>query len=164
MNSIKNVCNTVKEIKAYANRSSTRDFGDVLKAYLKNDVRNKNAKVTEKNFWGKDVTKPSLMRDYIQGRVNGKDPLKQGHKIVKTIKKYAGYVSSVTDFTEKAFDYTVGGEFSFKNLAKDIGEGVADKFNIGKSVDKIYKFNKNFKSLKSDYKGFRMKYSRGYSY
>lgn len=148
VNSIKNVCNTVKEIKAYANRSQTRNFGDVLKMYIKN----------EKNYKG------LKLRDYIQDRVDLKDPLKQGHKIVKSIKKGASTVKSIFDAGEKIIDYTVGGELSFKNLAKDVGEGVADKFHVGKTIDKIYKLGSNLKSLKSDYKGFRMNYNRGYSY
>ena len=93
-----------------------------------------------------------------------KDPLKQGHKIVKSIKKGASTVKSIFDAGEKIIDYTVGGDLSFKNLAKDVGEGVADKFHVGKTIDKIYKLGSNLKSLKSDYKGFRMNYNRGYSY
>lgn len=164
VNSIKNVCNTLKEIKAYANRSSTRNFGDVLKAYIKNDVRNKNAKVESTNIFGKTTTKPSKMRDYIQSRVDKKDHLKQCDKLIKQIKKGASTVKSIFDTGEKILDYTVGGEFSFKNLAKDVGEGVADKFNIGKTIDKIWKLGDNFKSTKSSFGGLRANYSRGYNY
>lgn len=61
-------------------------------------------------------------------------------------------------------------EQSNKNIAKHnyavfgISIAVADKFNVGKTIDKIYKLGENLKSLKSDYKGFRMNYQRGYSY
>lgn len=148
VNSIKNVCNTVKEIKAYANRSRTREFKDVLKMYMKN----------EKNYKGLKV------RDYIQSRVNKLDPLKQDTYIVKEIKKGASTVKSWFDSGEKIINYTIGGEFSFNNLAKDLGKRVADNFNSGKTINKVLKLRNNITSMNSTYNGYNANYSKGYSY
>lgn len=150
VNSIKNVCNTVKEIKAYANRSQTRDFGDVLKMYIKN----------QKNY------RKVRVRDYISSRVDKKDPLKQSIDLIKKIKKGASGVKSGFDVVEKVFDYTIGGEFSFKNLAKDVASGVEKKLGF-RTTDaglKTWDLKDNMKSINSNYQGFRANYSRGYNY
>ena len=164
VNSIKNVCKTVKEIKAYAARSKTQNFGDVLKKYIFNEPRNKTAKVESTNFWGETVKKPSKMRDYIQKRVEGNDPLTKFQKVAKDIKKHFSNTKAVIDGIDKIADYTVGGEFSFGNLAKDVGEGVADKFHAGKAIDKLWSTGGSTKNILSDFKGLMMNSRRGYSY
>ena len=164
VNSIKNVCKTVKEIKAYAARSKTQNFGDVLKKYIFNEPRNKTAKVESTNFWGETVKKPSKMRDYIQKRVEGNDPLTKFQKVAKDIKKHFSNTKAVIDGIDKIADYTVGGEFSFGNLAKDVGEGVADKFHAGKAIDKLWSTGGSTKNILSDIKGLMMNSRRGYSY
>lgn len=178
INSVKNVCNTVKEIKAYANRSQTRGFGDVFKMYLKN----------EKNYNNKSV------RDYIKDRVSKKDPLKQlDNKIsslkdtvqiiksgsdkaktlkeisklerLKDIKDVGDLYKKAADVSGKLYDYTIGGNFSLKEFGKDIADEVVGKFKTTDIMNKGWKLYKgNIKSLVNDYRGYRANSKRGYRY
>lgn len=150
VDSIKNVCKTVKEIKAYANRSQVRDFKDVLIMYIKN----------EKNYKGVKV------RDYIQARVTG--PLSKEQRIIKEIKTGAKLVDNSLNYSQKIYDYSLGGDFSIKNLGKDIAKGVSKKleknFKTYEAGKKIYDLKNNFKSLESDFNGMRANYKYGYTY
>lgn len=80
--------------------------------------------------------------------------LTKGQKIAKKISGYAKWGKNIEKYGGKLFDYTVGGNGSFKKIMGDIQSGVSKKFKIPDTFNSLYDlYDKNFKSFKSDYKG-----------
>lgn len=92
---IKNVGKHLKEIKRYASRSQTRNFGQVLVSYLKN----------EKNYRG------LKLGDYIRNRVKAPSEL-------SNIKKAFSRTNAVISFIDKLNN----GDTSLKDIAKNGGK------------------------------------------
>lgn len=152
---VKNIKNTFKEMKKYANQSKTRNFGQIFKDYVFN----------KKNFAAEDMRdliqkrgKIRTLREYSVTKAMSIDQynktLTKGQKIAKKISGYAKWGKNIEKYGGKLFDYTVGGNGSFKKIMGDIQSGVSKKFNIPDTFNSLYDlYDKNFKSFKSDYKG-----------
>jgi len=151
----KNIKNTFKEMKKYANQSRTRNFGQIFKDYVFN----------KKNYAGKNMReliqkrgKIRTLREYGVSKAMSIEQynitLTKGQKIAKKIAGYAKWGKNVERYGNKVFDYTLGGNSSFKKIMGDIYSGVSKKFYISDSFNSLYDlYDKNFSSFKLDSKG-----------
>ena len=137
---IKNVRNIYKEIKVSAQKGKV-SFGTRFKQYLFNSD----------SYLKNDKGKALKWRDILQKR--GKT-YTQGTQLTNTVKKYAKHVQNGVKYTQRFFDYTLGGEGSMYKVGKDIFEGIAKKFKLPDTALKIRDLKiKNLESFKKDYRG-----------
>lgn len=159
---IKNIRNVYKEIKISAQKGNI-SFGTRLKQYLFNsdsymkdskdkalkwrDILQKRGKIRTLRGYG--ATKALSIDQYNKSLTNAQ-------KIAGKISTYAKHGSNFVKYSQKFFDYTLGGDASWKEIGKDALKGVSKKFILPDTISKLYDLkDKNWKSFKNDYNGFR---------
>lgn len=156
---VKNIKNVYKEIKISAQKGKV-SFGTRFKQYLFNsdsylkdskgnpmkwrDILQKRGKIRTLRGYG--VTKAISINQYNKS-------LTTAQKIAAKVTKYAKYGSNVVKYTQKAFDYTLGGEGSWNKVGKDAHKAISKKFKIPDLASKLYDLkNSTTKSFKTNYK------------
>jgi len=163
---IQNVKNVYKEIKISAQKGKV-SFGTRLKQYLFNSKSYMTDDKGKALKWRDVIQKRGKIRtlrtDNIMYRVTKARTIDQynktltnAQKLAGKITKYAKHGSNIVEYSQKFFDYTLGGDASWKKIGKDIHKGVGKKFKLLDTISKLYDLkDKNWKSFTSDYNGFR---------
>ena len=158
---VNNIQNVYKEINISAKKGKV-SFGKRFKQYLFNsdsylkdskgnstkwrDILQKRGKIRTLRGYG--VTKAISINQYNKTLTNAQ-------KIAGKVTKYAKYGSNIVKYSQKIFDYTLGGEGSWKSIGKDTHKGISKKYKIPDLASKLYDLkNSNIKAFKSDYKSF----------
>lgn len=162
---IQKVKNVYKEIKVSAQKGKV-SFGKRMKQYLFNSDSYMKGNDGKAEKW-RDVLQKrgnirTLRTDNIMYRATTARTIDQynrsltnGQKIAGKITDYAKHGSNIVKYTQKALDYTLGGEASWKAIGTDVGKGVGKKFKIPDTILKLYDLkDKNWESFKKDYNGF----------
>lgn len=163
---LKNIKNVFKEIKVSAQKGKV-SFGKRLKQYLFNSdsyMKGSDGKalkwrdVLQKRGKIRTLRTDSIMYRATTARTIAQydDSLSNAKKIAGKITKYAKHGSNIVKYSQKFFDYTLGGEASWQKIGADIGNGISKKFKLTDTLSKLYDLKeKNWGSLKNDYNGFR---------
>lgn len=154
---VKNIQNTFKEMKKYANQSKTRNFGQIFKDYVFNKENYKGDKMRDtlqkrgkiRTLRGYKVTKAMSIDQYNK-------TLTKAQKFANNVTKYAKHGSNIVKYGQKFFDYTIDGKGSTEKIGKDIAKAISKKFKITDLGFKLYDlYDNNWDSFKSDYKKIR---------
>ena len=158
---IKKIKNVFKEIKISAQKGKV-SLGKRFKQYLFNSDSYLKGSDGKAMKWRDIIQKRGdirTLREYGVTKARTIDQynktLTKWQKFAKTMKKskYVTIPKNLSKYGQKFFDYTLGGEGSFKKTLKDVWGGVNGKFKTTDAIDKLYNLkDKNWKSLKKDYK------------
>lgn len=163
---IKNVQNIYKEMKISAKKGKV-SFGTRLKQYIFNSEHYTSTKDNPAKW--RDILQKrgkirTLRADNIFYRATTAKTIKEFNDSFSKTQKFVMKVSDISKhgrnfakYTQKFFDYTLNGDFSFQDIGKDFGKGIIDKFKISKTISSGYDvYNNNWKEgIKYDIKGFR---------
>lgn len=162
---IQNIKNVYKEIKVSAQKGKV-SFGKRMRQYLFNSDSYMKGSDGKAEKWRDVLQKRGKIRtlrtDSIMYRATTARTIDQynktlttGQKIAEKITKYVKHGSNFVKYTQKALDYTLGGEASWKAIGTDVGKGIGEKFKISDTLLNIYDLkDNNWESFKKDYNGF----------
>lgn len=159
---IKNIKNVFKEIKISAKEGNV-SFGKRLKQYVFNS-KHYSSTDADPQKWRDIIQKRGKIRTLREYKVTKalsidqyNKTLTNAQKFAAKVTKYAKHGSNVVKYSQKFFDYTLGGDASWKKIGKDIHKGFSKKFKVLDVPSKMYDlYDKNWKSFKSTYSGYNV--------